>query len=44
GGWDGKRNGKYVAEGTYFWILDVYYGSKNIKKVYKGSLTILDTN
>jgi len=44
GGWDGKRNGKYVAEGTYFWILEVYYGPKNLKKVYKGSLTILDTD
>jgi len=44
GGWDGKRNGRYVAEGTYFWVLEVYYGPKSLKKVYKGSLTILDTN
>ncbi len=43
-GWDGKQNGRYVAEGTYFWVLEVYYGTDNIKKVYKGSLTVLGTN
>jgi gliding motility-associated-like protein len=43
-GWDGKQNGKYVAEGSYFWVLEVYYGTDNIKKVYKGSLTVLGTN
>jgi gliding motility-associated-like protein len=43
-GWDGKQNGKYVAEGTYFWVLEVYYGPDNIKKVYKGSLTVLGTD
>jgi gliding motility-associated-like protein len=42
-GWDGKQNGRYVAEGTYFWVLDVYYGSKDIKQTLKGSLTILGT-
>jgi gliding motility-associated-like protein len=42
-GWDGKQNGRYVAEGTYFWVLDVYYGSKEIKQSLKGSLTILGT-
>ncbi len=40
-GWDGKRNGRYVADGTYFWILEVYYGSQNIKQTLKGSLTVL---
>ncbi len=40
-GWDGKRNGRYVAEGTYFWILDAYYGSKDVKKSLRGTLTIL---
>jgi len=42
-GWDGKRNGNYVADGTYFWILEVYYGPKNAKATYKGSLTVLRT-
>ncbi len=42
-GWDGKQNGRYVAEGTYFWVLDVYYGSQDIKQSLKGSLTILGT-
>jgi gliding motility-associated-like protein len=43
-GWDGKQNGNYVAEGTYFWILDVYYGSEDIKQTLKGSLTVLGSN
>ncbi|MCF8368124.1 MAG: gliding motility-associated C-terminal domain-containing protein [Bacteroidales bacterium] len=43
-GWDGKKDGKYVADGTYFWILDVYYGPGNTKKVYKGTLTVLGSN
>jgi len=42
-GWDGKRNGRYVSEGTYFWILEVYYGPQLIKQTIKGSLTILGT-
>ncbi len=40
-GWDGKQNGRYVAEGTYFWILEVYYGNDNIKQTLKGSLTVI---
>ena len=40
-GWDGKQNGRFVADGTYFWILEVFYGSKEIKQVLKGSLTVL---
>jgi gliding motility-associated-like protein len=40
-GWDGKQNGRYVAEGTYFWVLEVFYGSNNIKQILKGSLTVL---
>ncbi|RLD53070.1 MAG: hypothetical protein DRJ05_16880, partial [Bacteroidetes bacterium] len=43
-GWDGKTNGRYVAEGTYFWVLQVKYGNENLSKVYKGSLTVLGTN
>jgi len=42
-GWDGKQNGRYVADGTYYWILDVYYGSKDIQQTLKGSLTVLGT-
>jgi gliding motility-associated-like protein len=43
-GWDGKQGGHYVADGSYYWVLEVNYGTDNIKKVYKGSLTILGTN
>ncbi len=40
-GWDGKQNGRTVADGTYYWVLEVYYGDDNIGQVFKGSLTIL---
>lgn len=40
-GWDGRQKGKYVADGTYFWVLEIYYGSKEIKQTLKGSLTVL---
>jgi gliding motility-associated-like protein len=43
-GWDGKKNGKYVADGTYYWVLEVFYGPQNLKKVYKGSLTVLGSS
>ena len=43
-GWDGKVNGKTVAAGTYFWVLEVTYGPDNKKKTYKGSLTVLGTD
>jgi len=43
-GWDGKQNGKYVSEGTYYWILEVYYGKDNVKQVLKGSLTVIGVN
>jgi gliding motility-associated-like protein len=43
-GWDGKNNGRLVANGTYFWILEVWYGKKDIKRVYKGSLTVLGSD
>jgi gliding motility-associated-like protein len=43
-GWDGKQNGKNVSEGTYFWILEVYYGNDNAKQVLKGSLTVLGSS
>ena len=42
-GWNGKRNGRYVSEGTYFWILDVFAGPNNIKQTLKGNLTVLGT-
>ncbi len=40
-GWDGKQNGKVVSDGTYYWLLEVYYGPQELKKVLKGSLTVL---
>ncbi|MCF8369528.1 MAG: gliding motility-associated C-terminal domain-containing protein [Bacteroidales bacterium] len=43
-GWDGKRNGNYVAEGMYYWVLEVYYGPENIEQVINGTLTILGEN
>jgi gliding motility-associated-like protein len=42
-GWDCMHNGKYVADGTYFWILE-YYGPDNIQRSLKGSLTVLGTH
>ncbi len=41
-GWDGKRDGYYVADGTYFWILDVYYGENDLSQTIKGSVTVLN--
>ncbi len=43
-GWDGKQNGTLVADGTYFWVLEVNYGPNNFSKSYKGSLTVLGTS
>ena len=40
-GWDGKQNGNYVADGTYFWVLEITYGPENLKQVLKGSVTVL---
>jgi gliding motility-associated-like protein len=40
-GWDGKNNGRQVAEGTYFWLLDVFYGPEDIKRTFKGTVTVL---
>lgn len=40
-GWDARKDGTIVADGTYFWILDVTYGDANLHKVLKGSLTVL---
>jgi gliding motility-associated-like protein len=40
-GWDGKQNGSYVADGTYFWVLEITYGPENLKQVLKGSVTVL---
>ena len=41
-GWDGKRNGSYVAEGTYFWILEVKYGLSEASMELKGTVALLD--
>jgi len=43
-GWDGKQNGRYVAEGTYFWVLEINYGPENVKQTLKGSLSVLGTS
>jgi gliding motility-associated-like protein len=40
-GWDGRQNGKLVADGTYFWVLELYYGPENIKQVQQGTVTVL---
>jgi gliding motility-associated-like protein len=40
-GWDGKHNGTLVADGTYFWVLEVNYGPENLSKSYKGTLSVL---
>jgi len=40
-GWDGKRDGTVVADGTYFWVLEVFYGPENIKQVQKGTVTVV---
>ena len=41
-GWDGKRNGNYVSDGTYFWVLDVYYGETSITQRLKGTVSIVN--
>ena len=43
-GWNGKQNGKIVADGTYFWVLELYYGPDNIKQSLKGNVTVLGAN
>ena len=43
-GWDGKRNGKFVADGTYFWILEVFYGPQDINQTIKGTLSVIGQN
>jgi gliding motility-associated-like protein len=40
-GWDGRQNGKVVSDGTYYWILEAFYGNPEIKKILKGSLTVI---
>lgn len=41
-GWDGKRNGSYVADGTYFWILEIKYGLSDAAMELKGTVTLLN--
>jgi len=43
-GWDGKRNGSYVADGTYYWVLEIYFGDENNQQVVKGTLSVLGQN
>lgn len=43
-GWDGKKDGSIVADGTYFWVLEVYYGPDNIKQTLKGNISVLGGN
>jgi gliding motility-associated-like protein len=41
GGWKGEDIfGNKVSDGTYYWVLEAYYG-RGIKHIYKGSLTVL---
>jgi len=40
-GWDGKKDGKPVTDGTYFWVLEVYYGPDDLKQALKGTLSVL---
>ncbi|MCB0805399.1 MAG: gliding motility-associated C-terminal domain-containing protein [Bacteroidales bacterium] len=40
-GWDGKRNGRLVSDGTYYWILEVDYGDQHLSQTMKGTLTLL---
>ena len=42
-GWDGRSIlGGKAPDGTYFWVLSVSYG-QGVRKVFKGSLTILSS-
>ncbi|MCX6230585.1 MAG: gliding motility-associated C-terminal domain-containing protein [Bacteroidetes bacterium] len=38
--WDGKQNGKNLAEGVYFWIIN-FTNLLNIKYEMKGSVTVM---
>jgi len=40
-GWDGNVNGRKAAEGVYYWILEVFYGPQDQKKVSKGSVNLI---
>jgi uncharacterized protein (TIGR02145 family) len=39
-GWDGKRNGKYVAPGSYSWVLDIDINDREIRTL-KGELIVV---
>lgn len=39
-GWDGKKGGKYVAPGVYFYVIEAE-GSDGIKYKKKGAVNIL---
>jgi len=39
-GWDGKKSGKYVAPGVYFYVIEAK-GSDGVKHNKKGSINIL---
>jgi gliding motility-associated-like protein len=43
-GWNGENGfGRKVSNGTYYWVLEANYG-RGIKRIYKGSLTVLNSN
>jgi gliding motility-associated-like protein len=43
-GWDGRQNGRPVADGTYFWVLEVRYGPQSVSQVLKGTLTVIGSS
>jgi gliding motility-associated-like protein len=40
-GWDAKHNGRPVADGTYFWMAEVYFGAESLSSVIKGTVTVI---
>jgi gliding motility-associated-like protein len=42
-GWDAKRNGVHVSEGTYYWVLEIFYGEDQLSQRLKGTVTVLGT-
>lgn len=40
-GWDGKRNDKHVAEGTYFWVAELFFGIDTNPMTIKGTVTVI---
>ena len=40
-GWDGRKNGQVVSNGTYFWVLEVSNGGVGQHLTYKGTLSVI---